>query len=161
MCVVNNVEYIDFDEFVHNSGVKEATVKKRYGDIPGIEKTENGFTVLSGTRYPCDLHRYKLYDSGKKRYVLLKMISMYKYITHRDLMVEQRQFENMLRDLLTAGLISPNNLSNSYGANAYDCTPLGDEIISRTEKAAKKEIVKLIALAAGAYTGAVISELAG
>ena len=64
-----NAKYIPFEEFVEKVSVKESTIKRRYKEIPGITKTENGFAVLSGTRYPCDLHRYKLSTSAKKRYI--------------------------------------------------------------------------------------------
>ncbi len=160
MCKTKEIQYMSFDDFVHNSNVKESTVKKRYKQIPGIEKTKKGFKVVSGTRYPCDLHRYGLKNSGEKRYALLKAISQYKYVTHKDLKIEPRQFEDMLRDLLSAGLIRPNNLSNTYGANAYDCTTIGDELISRKDKAAKTELINMIASAAGTFTGAVISQIA-
>ena len=153
------IEYIPFQEFVSNSGVKESTIKRKYKQIPGIQKTKNGYSVVSGTRYPCDLHRYKLKNSGDKRYVLLKMISEYKYITHKDLRIEQQQFQDMLRDLLSAKLIQQNHLCNNYGANAYDCTVLGDEFIQRTDNATKNDLVKLIASATGTFTGAVISQV--
>ena len=116
-------------------------------------------TVVSGTRYPCDLHRYGLKNSGEKRFALLKMISQYKYVTHKDLKIEHKQFQDMLRELLSAGLIQHNNLCNSYGANAYDCSPRGDELLKLSEQKAKSEIVNLIASAAGTYTGAVISQI--
>jgi hypothetical protein len=61
--------------------------------------------------------------------------------------------------LLSAGLIQRNNLSNTYGANAYDCTQLGDEFINRTDKAAKNELINTIASAAGTFTGAVLSQV--
>lgn len=153
------INYISFDEFVNNSGMKEKTVIRNWKRIPGITKTEQGFQVMSGTRYPCDLHRYKLNDSGEKRYALLKAISQYKYITHVDLKIEQLQFLDMLRDLLAAKLIQRNHLSNSYGANAYDCSPLGDQLIKKTDKAAKKELLELISAAAGTFSGAVISQV--
>ena len=153
------LQYISFEEFVNNSGVKASTIKRKYKQIPGITKTETGFVVLSGTRYPCDLHRYGLKDSGEKRYALLKMISQYKYVTHKDLKVEHLQFQDMLRDLLSAGLIQPNNLCNDYGANAYDCSPLGDELLQKSSNTAKMEIVNLIAGAVGTFTGAVISQV--
>ena len=66
----------------------------------------------------------------------------------------------MLRELLSAGLIKENNLFNTYGANAYDCTSAGDELIQRTDKEAKKELVNLVASAVGTFTGAVISQIA-
>ena len=46
-----------------------------------------------------------------------------------------------------------------HGANAYDCSPRGDELLKSSEQKAKSELVNLIASAAGAYTGAVISQI--
>ena len=66
----------------------------------------------------------------------------------------------MLRELLSAGLIKENNLFNTYDANAYDCTPTGDELIQRTDKEAKSELINLVASAVGTFTGAVISQIA-
>ena len=43
MCKNNEIEYISFDEFVNNTGRAEATIKRRYKDIPGIIKTKDGF----------------------------------------------------------------------------------------------------------------------
>lgn len=153
------LKYISFDEFVNNSGVKASTIKRKYKQIPGIMKSDKGFTVISGTRYPCDLHRYSLKNSAEKRFVLLKMISQYKYVTHKDLKIEHRQFQDMLRDLLSAGLIQRNNLCNDYGANAYDCSPLGDDLLQKTDTAAKAELINLIAGAAGTFAGAIVSQV--
>ena len=127
--------------------------------IPGIVKTDKWFTVISGTRYPCDLHRYGLKNSAEKRYVLLKMISQYKYVTNKDLKIEYPQFQDMLRDLLSAGLIQRNNQCNNYGANDYDCSSLGDALLQKTDNAAKDGLIKLIAGVVGAFTGAVISQV--
>lgn len=160
MCKNKDIEYIPFADFVNNTGRAESTIKKRYKAIPGIIKTKEGFRVISGTRYPCDFHRHKFKNSGDRRYALLKAISQYQYVTHKDLRIEQPQFEDMLRELLSAGLIKENNLFNTYGANAYDCTSAGDELIQRTDKEAKKELVDLVASATGTFTGAVISQIA-
>ena len=134
--------FIDFDEFVKRSGVKKKTVMRRYKKIPGITKTDNGFRVISGTRYPYNIGNTKLRDSYSRRITLLKAISKYKYISHRELQLEPPQFEEMLRDFLSAGLIQCNNLSNTYGANAYDCTRLGDEYVKRQNKSSKEEFIK-------------------
>ena len=114
---MSNNNYISFDEFVENSGFKKKTVINRIkkNEIPGITIREDKYFVLSGTRYPCDIHRYKLKDSSKRRYVLLKSISEYKYISHRELKIEENQFVEMIKDLLCEGLIRENNLSNKYG----------------------------------------------
>lgn len=153
------IQYIEFEDFVSNSGVKESTIKRRYKQIPGIIKTKKGFRVISGTRYPYNIGNTKLDSSEARRYVLLKAISKYQYISHKELRLEPPQFKAMLRDLLSAGLIQANNLSNTYGANAYDCTRLGDEFINRTDKAAKNELINAIASAAGTFTGAVLSQV--
>lgn len=153
------IQYIEFEDFVRNSGVKESTIKRRYKQIPGITKTKKGFRVISGTRYPYNIGNTKLDSSEARRYVLLKAISKYQYISHKELRIEPPQFKVMLRDLLSAGLIQANNLSNTYGANAYDCTQLGDEFINRTDKAAKNELINTIATAAGTFTGAVLSQV--
>ena len=85
-------EYIELDDFVNISGVKEATIKKNYKRIPGFQKTDAGFRILSGTRYPFNLRNTNLDDSISKRYTLLKAISKYQYISHKELRVEQKQF---------------------------------------------------------------------
>ena len=156
----DKIEYIEFDEFVNNCKVSKRTVEKRYKEIPGIYKTGNGFKVLSGTRYPCKIKNYKNLDDGyKKRYVLLKEISRYRYISHKDLRIEQRQFKDMLGELLSAGLIKRNNLCNEFGANAYDCTIKGNKLINKKEKECIKEIMMLISEAVGTFAGVVISEI--
>ena len=90
---------------------------------------------------------------------LLKAISKYQYISHKELRDEQKQVEDMLRDLLSAGLIRPNNLSNTYGANAYDCTAKGDELLKQKESNAKNEFINTIATATGNFTGAILSQV--
>lgn len=153
------ISYIDFDVFVNNSGVKESTIKRNYKQIPGVIKDGKQFRVVSGTRYPYRLRGANIEDHGAKCYTLLKAISKYKYISHSMLGVEQQQFEDMLKELLIAKLIKPNNLSNSYGANAYDSTLLGDDFIKRTDKAAKNDFINTIAQAAGTFTGAILSQV--
>ena len=41
-------------------------------------------------------------------------------------------------------LFAKSNLFNTYGVSAYDWTPAGDELIQRTDKEAKKELVNLV-----------------
>ena len=165
MHLAGNVNYISFEEFVRNSGVSERTVRKRYREIPGIELTDSGeLRILSGTRYPFNMRNCKLEDSADRRYVLLKAISQYKYISCNDIRVEQAQFKRMLYELLNAGLIQRNNLSNTYGANAYDCTIKGGELLQMAKinkKKAKEEMCILIAKVSVAFVGKVISEMCG
>ncbi len=152
-------KYISFEEFAYNSNVKESTAKGRLGDIPGITVTEDGIQVLSGTRYPCDLHRYKLRDSAEKRYILLKTICQGKYISHHHLRMEQYLFEELLVQLLTAGLIYKNCSKNTYGANSYSCTEMGENLLKKKEKEAREELCVLVGSTLGAFTGALISQL--
>ena len=153
------VNYISFEEFVELSGVKEETVKRNYKKIPGVTKNDYGYQVLSGSRYPFDAHRYKLDTYTKKRYVLLKAINHYKYIDHRILKLEKRQFDDMLKELLSASLIKENHLSNAFGANSYDLTAKGEVYMLQTQAKAIKEIVNVVAASAGTFTGAVISQV--
>lgn len=148
--------YIDFSDFVKLSGKKENTVKKNHANIPGIEKVGKEYRVLSGTRYPCDLHRYKINNSADRRYILLKTISEYKYISHKDLRLEELQFYTMLNELFEAGLICKNGLCNGFGANAYDCTPAGDKVLMKAKHEAIAEITLLVAEATGKFIGAAL-----
>ena len=52
------------------------------------------------------------------------------------------------------GLIKKNGLCNSYGANAYDCTAKGDEILMQKKEEAIKQIVLLTSEALGVFTKA-------
>ena len=138
-------QYISVEEFLEKYNIKESTLKRRYHEIPGITKSNEGYLILSGTRYPCNANAYRKVDnSAKKRYVLLKAISEYKYISHKELKVEHQQFVDMLKDLLSAGLIQPNHLSNQYGANAYDCSMKGDELLNKNPKRAVSELTEII-----------------
>lgn len=153
-------EYIEFDDFVNMAGLKKATIIKNYKKIPGIERTDKGYRVLSGTRYLfTDIHKYKMDDAYEKRYVLLRAISRYKYIGHKELRIEKKQFEQMLTDLISADLIKPNNLSNNYGANAYDCTERGAMLVHTNDYKSKIALINVIAEAAGNFTGAIISQV--
>ena len=134
---------ITIEEFSNNAKVKIATIKRRYKEIPGISKIDGEFVILSGTRYPCRKNN-NLKDSYDRRYYLLKAISEYKYIDHNILRIEHKQFIDMLKDLLSAKLIKRNGLSNYYGANAYDCTSKGEEVLKSKKDISISEISKLI-----------------
>jgi hypothetical protein len=151
---------ISIDEFVRIAGVKESTIRKNKDKIPGLSYNKGTYSIIDGTRYPCDLHRYKISNSADKRYLLLKAISEYKYISHLDLGLYHPQFVEMIKELLDAGLIQPNNMDNCYGANFYDCTREGDELLRQQKNSAINKISNLIVAAAGKFVGNVISEVA-
>ena len=151
---------ISINEFLNVAGVKLNTVKKNSGRIPGLKYENSEFDILKGTRYPGDFHRYKLTNSADRRYVLLKAISEYKYIDGSALRIYQEQFVSLLKELLDAGLISENGLPNHYGANAYDCTEAGDEVLRLAKKTESvNTITEMVSSAAGHFIGAIISEV--
>lgn len=151
---------ISIEEFIGIACVKLQTIKNNKDKIPGLTYKDGKFAILSGTRYPRTLSHYKLNSHAKKRYVLLKEISRYNYIDHKLLGVYQEQFETFLAELMAAGLIKENGLANHYGANAYDCTTKGDEILkgSNTNKKVN-EIAELVASVCGHFVGSVICEV--
>ena len=151
--------YISIEDFASISGVKVNTVKKRWKEIPGI-KYENGkFLVQEGTRYPFNMRHCNLKDSDTRRYILLLAISEYKYIDAKKLEVYPKQFHKLLKELYEAGLIEENHLGNNQGANTYDCTAKGDQVLKLKKTEAIEEITKLASEFAGKLIGTVISEL--
>ncbi|MBQ9210355.1 MAG: hypothetical protein IJ153_01520 [Clostridia bacterium] len=151
---------IPLEQFANNAGKSVETIKRYYRSIPGITYVGGVYRIMSGTRYPFALGRNRIDTSAEKRRILLKAISEYKFIDCFKLRIEQLQFENMLRDLLTCGLIAENGLPNHFGANAYDCTELGDTVIEMKKTEAISQIANLIAEAAGRFAGAIISQVA-
>jgi hypothetical protein len=152
-------EYITLDEFSKLCGISCNTIKRKYKEIPGIEKVETEYRVQKGTRYPCSIRRYKIPDSSAKRYVLLKSISENKYISAVDLQLYDKSFSIMLDELKNCNLIYENNNGNTYGANAYDCSNLGDKILQKRKKQAIQDIAERVAAVAGSFSGAAAREL--
>ena len=152
-------ERISIDTFVALSGYKESTIFRNREKIPGLSYKEGEYCIIKGTRYPYNMGSNKLKDSSDRRFCLLDAIHKYKYIDSVKLKMYQEQFVDMLRELLDAELIKENHLGNNYGANAYDCTPKGEELVKRQRYEAIREITELVSSAAGHFTGAVISEV--
>ena len=56
------------EELASISQIKESTVKRNFHRIAGVKKLENGTLIIpDGSRYPFDIHRYKLRDIQKRR----------------------------------------------------------------------------------------------
>lgn len=136
---MNTASYISMDNFANICGRKVSTIQKRYKDIPGIVKDGSRYMVLQGTRYPFSYKRYKLDSSSDRRYVLLKAISKYEYISYKELKLSPSQFEKMLLDFEQAGLVQKNDHDNRFGANGYDCTAKGDDLLAQIEKKGWRE----------------------
>ena len=91
---------------------------------------------------------------------LLKTISQYKYVNHKDLKGGISTVSgHTVRNLLSADLIQRNNLSNDYVANAYDCSVLGDELLQKADKASKAELINLLAGTTGTFVSTIISQV--
>ena len=89
-------EYISISDFKNLCEISEKTIIRNIHSIPGFIETNDGYKFLKGTRYPYNLRNTKLTDSAKKRYVLLKAISQYRYIDHRMLRIDENDFILML-----------------------------------------------------------------
>lgn len=153
-----NDKTISIEEFLEIAGVKLETVIRHKDEIPGLLYCDGYFRIIEGTRYPC-FYKNKMETFADRRYLLLRAISENKYIDNRKLKVYPAQFNGMLKDLLDADLIRENHMANHYGANAYDSTPKGDELLRLTKRKAINEIAALVAEFGGRFTGAVLSEV--
>lgn len=154
------MSYISLERFADRYNVTVKTVKRRYKEIPGVEKLEEGFRVLEGSRYPFPISKYKINKAEEKRYALLKAISRYQHIDADMLKIPEPSFNLMIHGLLDAGLIAENYTGNTYGANAYDCTEKGDEILKKKKSLAIKKIFETAGDAVeivGRFTGAAVA----
>lgn len=149
---------ISIEEFLKIAGVKRNTVIKHKDEIPGLLFLNGEFRIIKGTRYPC-FYKDKIRDFSDRRYLLLKAISENKYIDYLKLRVYPDQFQELLRELLDAELIRENNMPNHYGANAYDSTYKGDDLLKMRKEKSIIEIANMVATAAGHFVGAVVSDI--
>ncbi len=142
---------IEYNEFLEMCHVKDNTLrgKIKKGEIPGASVKDGKIIVLKGTRYPAK-GIYKIDTYEQKMYVLLKAIDSYKYIDHRKLRLYEEQFCDMLKLLEKEKLIKRNGLCNSYGANGYDMTSKGSEII----KQRREKVLLFLAEFGGTFLGA-------
>ena len=158
MTTVNNInskqqDYITLDDFVPIAHVKRETIIKRYKDIPGVEKMQDGFRVLKGTRYPFPSGRFNITNAEDRYYVLLRALDEYRYIDSAMLGIYEESFKQMLSKLLAAGLIENNTTGNPFGANSYDITLRGRETIKKKKAETIKGILHAISNALGSFAG--------
>ena len=151
--------YVSIQKFSEIANVKVESIMRKRSKIPVIVGCRGKYKVLEGTRYPCAIKRYKLKNTEDKRYALLKAISQEKYINHTMLGLYAQSFRLMLKQLLDARLIIENGMCNQYGANAYDCTALGDEVLRKRKSTAQRQIVELVSSGAGNFVGTVLSKV--
>ena len=143
--------YVTLEDFLRISGIKKSTFLKRYENIPGVERINEEFKIIEGTRLPYNLRRNKLKTTDDQRYVLLKAINENKYIDSNLLRTHPKEFENLLRDLLRIGFIERNGINNPYGANGYRTTIKGGDHLKKTKRETIRYISTLLAECAGKF----------
>lgn len=138
---------ITIEEFVQIAGVKKETIYKNRNKIPGLTYRNGEYEILSGTRYPFSVRRFKIKSIDEKRYVLLKAINKTQYIDHIALELYEEEFNALLDELQRADLIMRTNTENEYGANAYITTINGSEFLQENIKRSKeKKVANLLTI---------------
>lgn len=152
---------VTYEEFINNYRFKEKTIenKAKKGEIPGMQYVSGEYIIEDGTRYPYNIGRNKLKSLSDKVYVFLKATHMFMYIDHTMLKMTSGEFNNMISELLSAGLICRNGIANTHGANGYSCTIICDEFILEKKYRAIKLMVNILANALGTIEGAFVSQL--
>ena len=140
------------------SAISEKQVTKRWKEIRGAKKEDGVISFPEGSRYPFDLHRYKLINQEKRRLALLDAISCYRYVDNVSLKMPEESFKSLVKELCDAGLIRKNGTHNQYGANAYDTTIRYDEIRSHNIRKRISEITNIVASASGHFVGSIVAE---
>lgn len=133
------------EELASISRLKEATVRKKIHSVVGVKKPKNGNIIIPyGSRYPYNIRRYNLNDSGKRRVALLDATYRYRYVDHKSLCMSQKSFNSMLEELLNAGLIQRNGSKNPFGANRFDTTMEYEKLRSnRSYKTKNRKVISL------------------
>lgn len=149
------------EELANQAGVKVKQVKKRYKEIPGVTKNEDGsFAILDGTRYPAR-KPIRIETMHKKLRAMLLAIDKYKYIDAQALRISNNSLQLIINFALEKQWIQENGSENPYGTNKYDITFEGDRILrKRFSKREIEEISAAIGTGVGAFT-AQICEKAG
>ena len=144
------------EEFSLMSGISVNQIKKRYREIGGITKDEEGYHIPNGTRYPIRRPTH-IESRNEKVYLVLKAIFLYKYIDAVMLRIPHESFELILEEMKTIGWIQENKTNNPFGANRFDTTLLGGEIIQKKKTEALREIAGTLSYSAGLFVKGVQS----
>ena len=154
----NSNKYISLEEFLAIAHVKERTFRKRISEIKGIHMNGKEILIEEGTRYPLP-KRYKANLLGQKYYLILKSTAIPRFIDHYFLGVTEKEFDKMLNDLVKAGLLWKNGLTNIYGANQYSLTMKGEEALVKQKREAIAWITDIVSKAAGNIVSAFIKRV--
>ena len=114
-------KYLSDAEFVKkNHGVTLSMVQKGWSKIPGAKAINGEIMIWPGSRYPFNMRGHKLDTAADRIYVLLKAISQFRYISHKELYLYESQFNDILQELFQKGYIELNHLGSNDGANQND-----------------------------------------
>lgn len=148
-------------DLANQAKVSEQQIKRRYKEIPGIEKdSEGNLAIPSGTRYPAR-RLPRIVTQEEKLYATLKAISEYCYIDEQMLRIPKESFDLIIGELLSQNWIRENGINNPHGANRYDATLQGSSIANKRRKKAIDDIAISIGSAAGAFVGNCINGVTG
>lgn len=146
-------------ELADISAVSIKTARQKINTIPGIVRTEDGeYEIPEGSRYPYDVHRYKLDSIGKRCAALLDATYRYRFVDHEILKMPRESFETLIQELLGAGLLRRNGSLNRFGANRYDTTLVYEMMSTKKTNNRIKAIADVIGSASGHFAGALASE---
>lgn len=152
------MRYISLSDFAARNNVSIATAKKRIRPYAKIEKIDGEESVLEGTRYPFSLRGQKYESMPEKQYLLLKAISHYKHIEASMLKLPAEQsFQLLLDSLREHRLIQENGVPGMTGADAYDCTEAGGQLLQKKKPKIVQEISRVTGTVAGAALKKILS----
>lgn len=137
------------DDLSRYSSISKTTVIRNRAKIPGYQQNvSDDYLFDPGTRYPFWIGFHSLETTADRRYVLLKAISQYRYISYVELNLHQEQFFTMLEEYAQSGLIAQNvfgkHFGKSFGANGYDCTSAGDFFLEKLEGQKRAQRIETI-----------------
>ncbi len=121
-----------------------------------VLKIRNHYMILEDARYPFRIKCLNVKNAEDARYYILKAMNEYRYIDNEILGISPSSFDFIVEELISNKLIKKNKSGNTYGLNGYDITGKGSEVFREN----KQNTIKEIALILGAYSGAVIGNLA-
>ena len=135
------------------SNINERRIREHFKEIKGFTEDDGEIRFPEGSRYPFDLHRYKLTDINKRRCALLDATCKFMYIDSAMLGLPEESFAAMLEELVRAGFLRYNGSDNKYGANAFDTTieyeAFKNEKIDKRMKRIEEAVVRAIPAVVG------------
>lgn len=141
------------EELAKISQISEKTVRKRYAEVKGADNSGSDIVFPEGSRFPFDIHRYKMNNMSKRTDALLKAVFRFMYIDAYMLSMTEESFQSLIEELLNADLLNKNGSKNNYGANCYDTTLK----YSNIAKMETKKRYSVLASMLGTFASAVIS----